>query len=190
MAAQEIGRTAAFGLTLLLGLAAAGPVVAQDAEPLPTRDHLQLGVGMFDVFDQEHEAVDFGAIYRPGVRYLTMDAEPGDIWRGVGPQIGARINTDGGALGHVGLYLDIRPFENIVIWPGTNVAVWEEGDSRDLGGTLEFMSELYVGYRLPWDDLVGVSLQHVSNAHLHDENPGSDSLMATYTVSFGPLFAE
>jgi hypothetical protein len=151
------------------------------------KGHLQLGVGYFDVFNQNAESVDFGAVYRPGVRVLTFDAQPGDLWRGIGPQVGASINTDGGALGHAGLFLDIRPAENWVIWPGANVAAWDEGDSKDLGGTFQFVTALYVGYRLPWEDLVGVSLQHVSNAGIHDSNPGTDTLFLTYTLSFASL---
>jgi hypothetical protein len=197
----------AIGLSAMgiVGRPAAGPAAAQDTASAgrnspPTgmaatdtgavRDHLQLGVGYFDVFMDDDSALAASAIYRPGVRYLEMGAQPGDMWQGIGPQIGAGINTDGGALGHLGLFLDIRPFANVVVWPGANVAAWREGDSRDLGGTFQFMTELYVGYRLSWNDLVGVSLQHISNAHIHDQNPGTDKLLITYTLSFGPLFQD
>jgi len=104
------------GLGTGLGM---GPAYAQDGG---TRDHLQLGVGYFDVFDQDEDSIEFGAIYRPGVRYLDLGSRPGEVWQGVGPQIGASLNTDGGALGHAGLFLDIRPFDNVVVWPGVNVA--------------------------------------------------------------------
>jgi hypothetical protein len=175
---------------LLTAVLAAGPApsaVAQEAKaPEPLRDHLQLGVGYFDVFDGDRESVDVGAVYRPSVRYF--EAAFGNRWRGVGPQVGLRGNTDGGILGHAGFYLDIRPAARIVVWPGINVGGWRKGDSRDLGGTFQFMSELYVGYRLGWGDLVGVSLQHVSNAGLHERNPGGDTVMLTYTVAFGPVF--
>jgi hypothetical protein len=177
----------ALGAACLAAALSAGPAAAQDRG---IGGHLQLGAGYYDVVDQDDESVEFAAIYRPGVRYLTFGARPGDVWRGIGPQVGASINTDGGALGHAGLYLDIRPAENWVVWPGVNVAAWEEGDSKDLGGTFQFKSALYVGYRLPWDDLLGVSFRHVSNAGIHDSNPGSDTLFLTYTVSFAPLFAE
>lgn len=178
---------AAIGAACLAASLSAGTAYGQESQ---VQGHLQLGVGYFDLFYQNEESTDFGAIYRPGVRYLEMGAQPGDIWQGIGPQVGASINTDSGKLGHAGLFLDIRPAENWVIWPGTNVAAWDEGDSKDLGGTFQFMSELYVGYQLPWNDLVGVSLQHISNAGLHDHNPGADTLFLTYTVSFAPLFAD
>ena len=194
MVANGVCRTAALAISMCALLAPAGPSVAQDssgADGNPAiRDHLQLGLGYFDVFDQEDESVYASAIYRPGVRYLDFGAQAGDVWQGIGPQVGVGLNSDGGKLAHAGFFLDIRPFDNVVVWPGTNVAAWDAGDSRDLGGTFQFMSELYVGYRLPWDDLVGVSLQHVSNADIHDSNRGGDTLMATYTVSFAPLFGE
>ncbi len=182
-----IGDGARAAAVCLAASLSAGAAYGQDAG---VRDHLQLGVGYFDVVDQSNESVGFGAIYRPSVRYFEIGAQPGDVWRGVGPQIGASINTDGGALGHAGLFLDIRPGDNWVIWPGINLAAWEQGDSRDLGGTFQFMSEAYVGYRLPWNDLLGVSLQHISNAGIHDDNPGTDIVLVTYTVSFGPLFGD
>ncbi|MBK1668828.1 hypothetical protein CKO28_12380 [Rhodovibrio sodomensis] len=179
-------RAAIAAACLAVGLIA-GPAYAQNDG---VRDHLDLSVGYFDVIDHDMQATEFGALYRPGVRYFEMDARPGDIWRGIGPQIGASINTDGGALGQVGLFLDIRPADNLVIWPGASLAAWEERDSRDLGGTFQFASQLYLGYRLPWEDLVGVSFRHVSNAGLHDSNPGADTLFLSYTVSFAPLFAD
>jgi hypothetical protein len=173
-------------------LVAAGPAAAQEAGELPagagTRDHLQLGLGFFDVYDQEDGAVHASAIYRPGVRVLDFGAQADDVWQGIGPQVGVGLNNEGGKLAHAGLFLDLRPFDNVVVWPGISATAWDEGDSRDLGGTFQFMSELYIGYRLPWDDLVGVSIQHISNADIHDDNPGGDIAMATYTLSFGPLF--
>lgn len=199
MAAIGVRRTTALAISICALLATAGPAAAQQASPADggpaegnpaIRDHLQLGLGYFDVFDGGHDAVYGSAIYRPGVRYFEFDAQAGDVWQGIGPQVGIGLNSEGGKLAHAGFFLDIRPFDNVVVWPGTNVAAWDEGDSRDLGGTFQFMSELYVGYRLPWDDLVGVSLQHISNADIHDSNPGGDTLMATYTVSFGPLFGD
>ena len=194
MTAIGVRRTAALAISMCALLGSAGPAAAQQASPAAgdpvIRDHLQLGLGYFDVFDQEDGALYASAIYRPGVRYLEFGARAGDIWQGIGPQVGVGLNSDGGKLAHAGLFLDIRPFDNVVVWPGTSVAAWDEGDSRDLGGTFQFMSELYVGYRLPWDDLVGVSLQHISNADIHDANPGGDTLMATYTLSFGPLFGD
>lgn len=186
MIKKGLSRLAA-AIGTLCALAAAVPAAAQDGGD-PLRDHLQLGAGYFSIFKHDDGAVAASAIYRPGVRYLEAGSEAGDLWRGVGPQVGLGVNADGGKLAHAGIFLDLRPFDRVVVWPGISVAAWDNDDSRDLGGTFQFMSEFYVGYRLPWQDLVGVSLQHVSNAGLHDENPGADILLATYTLSFGPLF--
>lgn len=188
MAAKGGRRAAALAVWMSALLMLAQPAASQDDPSI--RDHLQLGLGFFDVYDQEDGAVYGSAIYRPGVRVLDFGAQAGDVWQGIGPQVGVGLNNEGGKLAHAGLFLDLRPFDNIVVWPGTNVAAWDEHDSRDLGGTFQFMSELYIGYRLPWDDLVGVSVQHISNADIHDNNPGGDIAMATYSVTFGPLFGD
>lgn len=183
---RVLGQRVLGALSLCLGLAGLGsPALAEDAKS----DHLELGLGYSDVLDSDKtEAVEFSAIYRPNVRYLQESLDFGDWWRGVGPMVGGRINGDDAAIGHAGLFLDIRLGERLVFWPSASVGAYHQGDGNDLGGGLQFMEEAYLGYRLPWDDLIGVAYQHVSNAGLHDDNPGHDTALVTYTISFGPLF--
>ena len=83
----------AIGLSAMgiVGGPAAGPAAAQDTTPAgrnspPTgmaatdtgavRDHLELGVGYFDVFMDDDSSLAASAIYRPGVSYLDMWAVP------------------------------------------------------------------------------------------------------------------
>lgn len=56
------------------------------------------------------------------------------------------------------------------------------GAGKDLGGAFEFRTHLELAYRLPDESRVGLCLYHLSNAHLFPHNPGSESLVITYTA--------
>ena len=56
------------------------------------------------------------------------------------------------------------------------------GDGKDLGGVLEFRSHLELAYRLRNESRVGLCLYHLSNGHLFSFNPGSESLVLTYST--------
>ncbi|HEX6861391.1 MAG TPA: acyloxyacyl hydrolase [Thermoanaerobaculia bacterium] len=56
------------------------------------------------------------------------------------------------------------------------------GDGKDLGGFLEFRSHLELAYRLRNESRVGLCLYHLSNGHLFSFNPGSESLVLTYSA--------
>jgi len=61
--------------------------------------------------------------------------------------------------------------------PFTGVGLYADGDSKDLGGPVEFRSGLDVDYRLAEDWWLGLSFYHLSNAVLYDLNPGEESLV-------------
>lgn len=56
------------------------------------------------------------------------------------------------------------------------------GDGKDLGGVLEFRSHLELAYRLRNDSRVGLCLYHLSNGRIFRFNPGSESLVLTYSA--------
>jgi hypothetical protein len=57
-----------------------------------------------------------------------------------------------------------------------------DGDGKDLGGAFEFRTHLELAYRLPGESRVGLCLYHLSNAHIFSFNPGSESLVLTYSA--------
>ena len=57
-----------------------------------------------------------------------------------------------------------------------------DGDGKDLGGAFEFRTHLELAYRLPGESRLGLCLYHLSNAHLFSFNPGSESLVLTYSA--------
>ena len=53
----------------------------------------------------------------------------------------------------------------------------------DLGGPLELRSGVELAYRLPDSSRLGLCIYHLSNAGFFDNNPGSESLVLTYSAS-------
>lgn len=132
---------------------------------------LNLGLGVWDVF-RDYEAVGG-----------HIEWQFGEKLGFVGPLAGVIANTDGGYLVHAGLYADLAVGE-FVITPHTGIGAYEEGDSRDLGGVFEFYSSLTIGYRLDDRAQVGIRFGHISNADLHDRNPGTDMILLNYRHLF------
>jgi len=57
-----------------------------------------------------------------------------------------------------------------------------DGDGKDLGGVVEFRTHLELAYRLRDESRVGLCLYHLSNGHVFSFNPGSESLLLTYSA--------
>ncbi|WP_291316563.1 acyloxyacyl hydrolase [Desulfuromonas sp.] len=133
---------------------------------------LEFGVGEFDAFDGDEDAVAGFAEYRFGRKALF-----------VGPGIGLMANADGAFFGYGSLYADLA----LGAWfftPFTGAGLYEQGDSRDLGGIVQFRSGMTISRRIGDLYLLGVRYAHVSNANLYDDNPGEDELHLTWTVRF------
>jgi len=69
--------------------------------------------------------------------------------------------------------------------PGFGVALYEEGDGKDLGGVVEFRSSLEVALELGRRAQLGVMVYHLSNAGLYDLNPGSNSAVLVLSFPVG-----
>jgi hypothetical protein len=74
---------------------------------------------------------------------------------------------------------------NRALSPGFAVALFEEGDGKDLGGPVEFRSSLELSHRRSERSEIGITLYHLSKAGIYDENPGSNSLVVSYTFRPG-----
>lgn len=141
-----------------------------------------VGVGAFDILDGDALAADAFVSYRFADR--LFDESSGPFFRGIGPMVGIKANTDGGLAGYGSLFLDLRPSERWVLWPSAGLAGYRQGDSRDLGGTFVFHLEATIGYRIAERHMLGISYQHLSNAGIQPINPGTDSLFLSYTFVF------
>ena len=66
--------------------------------------------------------------------------------------------------------------------PGWAAGLFHRSPDFDLGGPLEFRTSLELAYRLHGGSRLGLCLYHLSNAGLFTKNPGSESLVITYTA--------
>lgn len=98
------------------------------------------------------------------------------------PAIGAAVTGDGAFWAYAGLR---RPFRVAPGWrltPGFAVSLYEEGSTgKDLGGPLEFRTSLELSRRLAGGSSVGLAVYHLSNAGIHDDNPGSNSVILSWS---------
>ncbi len=164
----------------LLGLFAPGPAHAAE-------DRVLLGLGAFAI-DEENGAdlaTEARLAYHSGWRLL--DRVLGPRFGGLGPYAALNVNTDGGVFGSGGLFLDLRPFENVYFRPFGGIGGYSEGDARELGGIFQFELGAAVAYRLDSEIEFGVLFKHISNAGIHDSNPGVNSLMLAVSVPLGNL---
>ena len=148
-----------------------GPLVVHGNEA----DALMLGLGAFDPFDNGSAA---GATleYRLGRKLFV-----------IGPAIGGIANSDGGLFGYFGLYADLS-VGPVYFTPQLGLGAYHQGDSRDLGGVFQFRETVEFSYRFENGHRLGARVAHISNADIHDRNPGEEEYYLTYAVALGPLF--
>jgi lipid A 3-O-deacylase len=145
-----------------------GPIVVHGNEA----DNLLLGAGVFDL---RHDRSGAGTIeYRFGRKVFV-----------VGFTLGLMANTDGGLFGYVGAYGDLS-YGKIYVTPQLAMGGYHEGDSQDLGGAFQFRESLDIAWRFDNGHRLGIRAAHISNAGIHDINPGEEELFLTYTFPLGP----
>ncbi len=102
---------------------------------------------------------------------------------GIGATAGVATNEDEGVWGHLGLRRAFALGESRGhLTPSFAVVAYECGEGKDLGQTLEFRSGIELAWELAGGRGLGVFFYHLSNASLADVNPGSNSLVAIFSL--------
>jgi lipid A 3-O-deacylase len=162
--------TAAAGEPPITPFLELGPVVLHGSEA----DLLMLGLGAYDPFDNGSA---------PGA---TLEYRLGRKLFFIGPAIGGIANTDGGLFGYFGLYFDLS-VGPVYFTPQLGLGAYHQGDSRDLGGVFQFRETVEFSYRFANGHRLGARVAHISNADIHDRNPGEEEYYLTYAIALGPL---
>lgn len=68
---------------------------------------------------------------------------------------------------------------------GFAVSLYERGDGKNLGGTVEFRSYIEIARHLDERLRLGLAYYHLSNAGIYHPNPGSESLLLTLSAPVG-----
>lgn len=140
------------------------PFAAQAGENM-----IGVGVGYYDIFDED-EAADFRVEYRHGDPVL---------WE-IKPFAGAHVTTDGAVYGLGGFYGDFNLSPEWTLTPSLAAGLYSDGGGKDLGHTIEFRSQLELGYNFQNGSRVTTGLAHISNASIGDRNPGTEILSLNY----------
>jgi hypothetical protein len=96
------------------------------------------------------------------------------------PAFGGMATEDETLFGWGGFAFRIPLGERWRLTPTLAVGAYEQGDGRNLGGTLEFRSGLEVAVRPSPRTAIGVEFYHLSNGGVHEVNPGSNSLVLAF----------
>jgi lipid A 3-O-deacylase len=138
---------------------------------------LSVGAGWYDFRVQDDEAVDFRLEYRHGEDFLWLK-----------PWGGLEVTSDGAVWGGIGVLVDITFFDSIVLTGSFAPGLYEDGNGKDLGHTVEFRSQVELGYQFENQSRLSLAFSHTSNARLGDDNPGVEVLNLYYHLPLDVLF--
>jgi len=158
-------------------LLAAGERAAAQVALNETPAVISGGVGWYDFKLQDDEAVDFRLEYRHGEDFLWLK-----------PWGGLEVTSDGAVWGGIGVLVDIIFFDSIVLTGSFAPGLYEDGNGKDLGHTIEFRSQVELGYQFENRSRLSVAFSHISNARLGDDNPGTEVLNLYYHLPLDVLF--
>lgn len=128
--------------------------------------------GAFEAFDSDESAAELGIEYR---------FAPLESLFNLRPTLGVAINNDGSYWATAGVRYDYAINTKWVLTPHFSVVGYEDGAGLDLGHGLEFRTGLDLAYRLTDVSRLALGVYHMSNADLGDDNPGSESIILTYS---------
>lgn len=146
--------------------------------PLGPPEHVSASTGAFEVRKTLDEYETGWEVRFAPRRFSLLPGWAPDLI----PVAGAMATSRGALLAYGGFRFDYLLGERWVLSPGWATTLYYRGESKDLGGALEFRSHVELAYRLPNEARVGLCLYHLSNAGLLDFNPGSESLVLTYSA--------
>lgn len=143
-------------------------------------DFASVGAALFDVLNNTDGKEEVDTYSQFKVDYRARAA-----LFGIGPMVGVDFDVEGGAYYYGGVYAPFYYDETIVITPSFAAGVYDNNDSADLGGPLEFRSSIEVGYKFENNMTFSVGFNHYSNAGTYDENPGVETAYASLSVPLG-----
>ena len=145
------------------------PSMAQDTDKEPS--FIRFGSGYYDIND-DHSAAEFHLEYISGSKWWVFN-----------PFVGVMATSDTAFYGYAGIRLDLFMGRRFVITPSFAPGLYHDGDGKDLGYP-EF------AYRFDDRSRLGLSLYHLSNAGLDENNPGTEVINLHYSYPLTSLFGD
>ena len=110
-------------------------------------------------------------------RFLTQGRASLHVARlAVAPALGVMMTSKHAFYLYAGVRFDLRIGHTWTLTPGFSIGTYAQGQDVDLGGGLEFRSDLELVRSLGASWRAGLALQHMSNGRLSNRNPGANSL--------------
>lgn len=156
-------------------LALAAVLAAITTTPAAAYDQPAIAIGLGAYQAMDDQIIGVKAEYR----FSDLESVPN-----LSPIAGFEVDADGALYGYGGILYDWNVANRWYIVPSFAVGLYEEGDSVDLGGILEFRSTIEVDYALTPTSRLGASLSHKSNASIYDKNPGTEEILAVYSFQY------
>ena len=135
--------------------------------------------GTFDVVDKEGD--DQTTLI--GIEHRNTDLFRNTFLGKFAPVTGAFVTGKDSLYFYTGVegQYDVGP---IKISPSFTPGYYEKGSGKDLGSTLEFKSEIKVGFDILENSKLGYSYSHISNNDWGNTNPGTDNQQITFSTKF------
>jgi lipid A 3-O-deacylase len=159
----------AWGFLLALFIACGTPAQADNLSDDPP--FLSVGGGYVDPYRQRDTATEFRVEYRHDYRFWLFK-----------PFLAASANTDNAFHLMAGVLIDIYFGDRWVVTPSFAPGYYDSGDGLNLGHHVEFRSQLEIAYRFDNRARLGVGYSHTSNAHLSNQNPGSETAFIMFSI--------
>ena len=156
----------------LFGIVWTWPAAAEDDPAF-----LSLGVGWFDLVQQDEQAADFRLEYRGDKRAWIFK-----------PWIGVNATSGGAFFGGGGVLVDLFFGRRFVLTPSFGPGGYIKGSGKDLGSTLIFRSQIEAAYRFDDRSRLAVAFSNLNNFGIAGDNPGAEILSLYYHLPFNKLF--
>lgn len=128
-------------------------------------------VGVFDTLRRDHKLL------------AGLEARYDSAHQYIKPKVGIFVNSKNSNYLYTGFNVELPIYhDKLFISPGFAVGAYSKHRGKNLGGTLEFYSNLELSYKISYDHRIGINFGHISNASIYKKNPGTENLLLTYSI--------
>ena len=162
-------------LLLAVWLLHAAPAAAHDwfADDPPL---FSLSAGAAQIFDS-HQELYWGIEYRPAFRFFHL-----------GPWLSFDTGKHHEFYAAAGVLLNLELGRDWVLTPSFGGGYYNASRGLDLGFDAEFRTAVELAKRFRNGHRLGISLAHLSNGSLSDQNPGTETFGVSYSIPLDFLF--
>lgn len=157
-------------LLLGVGLLDAAPAAAAHEWFANEPPLLSLSTGAAQIFDS-HQELYWNVEYRPAFRFYR-----------VGPWLSFGTGKHHEFYAAVGGLLNLELGRGWVLTPSFGGGYYNASSGLDLGFDAEFRTGLELAKRFRNGHRLGISLAHLSNGSLSDQNPGTETFGVSYSL--------